>query len=330
VLRYSHSQAHSSDSEEEGQQELSSHDLTAIAGGQTGGGLSKHSVTTATGDFFGEAELAGLGVSDLVSLDGGLLSLEREGQQLATAQETWVLPTEAFEQRHELKDSLRGEQQHGGYTPMGQEGDTEGEGGQHSQLQTVTVEDKTSAVVVWGVHAEEKRAAWSPLGVTRDTLTWLAEHGDVQNAVSMYIVLVGDRHLSRHQDRLKGFLPPATIEHWWQEYIYLLQRLSLFTQANEILSLCTLPKIHDMNGKSTTVYTSCTRCGKLLGKSGGAWWCDRCKAPPARCVLCHAVVKGLFVWCQGCSHGGHIKCLSEWLKKKSNCPSGCGHLCQYH
>lgn len=37
---------------------------------------------------------------------------------------------------------------------VGVEGDTE------SALHTVTVEDKTSAVVVWGVHAAHNRPTW--------------------------------------------------------------------------------------------------------------------------------------------------------------------------
>ena len=34
------------------------------------------------------------------------------------------------------------------------------EGDGESALHTVTVEDKTSAVVVWGVHAEDTRPTW--------------------------------------------------------------------------------------------------------------------------------------------------------------------------
>ena len=55
----------------------------------------------------------------------------------------------------------------------------EGEGA----MQTVTVEDKTSDVVVWGVHGQDTRPSWSCGAVTAETLTWLAEQGDVQNAV---------------------------------------------------------------------------------------------------------------------------------------------------
>ena len=114
------------------------------------------------------------------------------------------------------------------------------------------------------------------------------------------------------------------------------------------------------------VYTPPSRCGRVLSKPGGAWWCDRCRAPPARCSVCHAVVKGLFVWCQvkytliayptypkdqktwacfafgcalckpgnsyfqGCGHGGHVLCLQQWMKEQKSCPAGCGHKCQYN
>ena len=37
----------------------------------------------------------------------------------------------------------------------------EGEG--EPALQTVTVEDKTSAVVVWGIHAGDTRTTWNHL-----------------------------------------------------------------------------------------------------------------------------------------------------------------------
>lgn len=47
------------------------------------------------------------------------------------------------------------------------------------------------------------------------------------------------------------------------------------------------------------------------------------------CAVCHHVVKGLFVWCQGCSHGGHLQHIMKWLETSSHCPAGCGHLCEY-
>ena len=84
------------------------------------------------------------------------------------------LPSEAFEQRHEIKEGGREEDLLAG---------EEGEGA----MQTVTVEDKTSDVVVWGVHGQDTRPSWASGGLTAATLAWLAERGDVQNAVSLSI-----------------------------------------------------------------------------------------------------------------------------------------------
>ncbi|GFR73772.1 WD repeat-containing protein 24-like [Elysia marginata] len=44
---------------------------------------------------------------------------------------------------------------------------------------------------------------------------------------------------------------------------------------------------------------------------------------------CHQPVLGLMTWCQGCGHGGHLEHLREWMEISSQCPAGCGHLCEY-
>jgi len=47
----------------------------------------------------------------------------------------------------------------------------------------------------------------------------------------------------------------------------------------------------------------------------------------------HQTVKGLYAWCQGCSHGGHLIHMREWfirdwLGETPVCPTGCGHDCE--
>ena len=41
-------------------------------------------------------------------------------------------------------------------------------------------------------------------------------------------------------------------------------------------------------------------------------------------------IKGRFIWCQGCGHGGHANHINEWFGEKGLevCPAGCGHRCQ--
>ncbi|CAN7951190.1 unnamed protein product, partial [Ixodes pacificus] len=59
------------------------------------------------------------------------------------------------------------------------------------------------------------------------------------------------------------------------------------------------------------------------------WFCDRCKAVASPCAVCHEVVRGLFVWCQGCAHGGHLQHMTAWFREQRLCPTGCGHPCEY-
>ena len=33
------------------------------------------------------------------------------------------------------------------------------------------------------------------------------------------------------------------------------------------------------------------------------------------------------IWCQVCSHSGHVREITEWFKKNKECPAGCGHKC---
>lgn len=74
--------------------------------------------------------------------------------------------------------------------------------------------------------------------------------------------------------------------------------------------------------------TSCGKCRRALVRSG--WLCDRCHSTSASvCSICHKVVKGLFIWCQGCTHGGHLLHIRSWLRDNRLCPAGCGHTCEY-
>lgn len=67
----------------------------------------------------------------------------------------------------------------------------------------------------------------------------------------------------------------------------------------------------------------------MLLDGDGSSLSSRCNQCASVCAVCHHVVKGLFVWCQGCSHGGHLEHIMNWLKSNAHCPAGCGHLCEY-
>ena len=54
-----------------------------------------------------------------------------------------------------------------------------------------------------------------------------------------------------------------------------------------------------------------------------------CLVVPGLCYVCHQPVRGLHVWCQSCAHGGHIECIRAWFETETQCPTGCGHQCEY-
>lgn len=41
----------------------------------------------------------------------------------------------------------------------------------------------------------------------------------------------------------------------------------------------------------------------------------------------HQTVRGLYVWCQGCNHGGHLSHMRDWFAVEKLCATGCGHTC---
>lgn len=116
-------------------------------------------------------------------------------------------------------------------------------------------------------------------------------------------------------------------EHWYTSYIDLLQRFCLWNVSNQVVKLSTSRAISCLNQASTTLHVNCSHCKRPMSSRG--WVCDRCHRCASMCAVCHHVVKGLFVWCQGCSHGGHLQHIMKWLEGSSHCPAGCGHLCEY-
>ena len=67
----------------------------------------------------------------------------------------------------------------------------------------------------------------------------------------------------------------------------------------QVTRLCLLEEVHSTQLDNTAILSNCTVCLRALCKAGGAWYCDRCWRFPNLCSLCHCVVRGLYVWCQG-------------------------------
>lgn len=117
-------------------------------------------------------------------------------------------------------------------------------------------------------------------------------------------------------------------EYWLLSYIDLLQRHQFWHEATKIVKLAWLRRVCQVNQQSTSVHINCGDCGRLVSNSVSCY-CSKCKSlQSSKCSVCNRVVKGVYAWCSGCSHGGHLMHMKEWFSNHSKCPR-CGHLCEY-
>lgn len=291
--------------------------LTGIASGQMLFGAF-------VSDFFGDNEIGSgdIQLEPLVTSDLGRNEPDLSMQNEAFQPRIKLNAHGAYRhQNNEDNDFANGESETNSGNQINGNADADGVNAQaRVSNQTVVVEDQTSGLVVadWAIQIP----IFSPLETIRNTLMKWADTGDVQTAVSMLLVL-------RNKPEYKHLIEDATIEYWFTCYIEMLQRFKLYNVANAMTKKCPVPSISTMNQRSTTYLTNCTRCNKALSRPQGSWWCERCKRTPNLCSICQDIVRGLFSWCQGCAHGGHLKCLKRWYSRNTICPTGCGHHCEY-
>ncbi|XP_056594885.1 GATOR complex protein WDR24 isoform X1 [Triplophysa dalaica] len=250
--------------------------------------------------LFGDAELD----------DDDLYSMEHENP--AAEEPEYLLPQEAFPIRHEIMDHPSAPE------PLQEKPESPHVSGSEAESMCLTPMESFSLISVsqllFSPHLPPK--FFCP--IVKEMLCYYAEQGDVQTAVSVLIVL---------GERIRKEIDELTQEHWYMSYIDLLQRFELWNVSNEVIKLSTCGAITCLNQASTTLHINCSNCKRPMSNKG--WICDRCHQCASVCAVCHHVVKGLFVWCQGCSHGGHLEHVMDWLKQSDHCPAGCGHLCEY-
>ncbi|KAL5261058.1 hypothetical protein ACHWQZ_G006940 [Mnemiopsis leidyi] len=162
--------------------------------------------------------------------------------------------------------------------------------------------------------------------LTRDMLEDLVNEGDVQTACTMLLVL--EKKLTKTIDPMS--LGEVEI-NWFHSYIDLLSRFRLWTVLAAVVAQAPDP-IKVLNAKSviTSMCTKCSTNDKVGSKRAVLHngLCSRCGIV-AVCSLCRITVKGLYIWCQGCCHGGHPDHMRQWFQRNVLCPAACGHACQF-
>ncbi|CAF4932006.1 unnamed protein product [Pieris macdunnoughi] len=144
--------------------------------------------------------------------------------------------------------------------------------------------------------------------------------GDVQTAATVLLAL------QEHRGELLAYIDEPTQEQWLLGYMELLQRHKAWGVAGQVGRGAWLGGVWALSQQSTSVAVCCGRCGRRTRGAG----CDRCagRVPGELCAVCRQPVRGLYAWCQGCSHGGHLHHMRRWLLEHDLCPAGCAHRCQ--
>lgn len=253
------------------------------------------------GDFsFGENELD-------MELDGIMSDYQSGYRNFTMSQQDFVLPNEAFHIRHEIRNrSPPPDKFPNNFSVINDD-------------QPIPFEEQPHSLLT--VSHLPKMPLWDPSSIVLDALKHHAMLGDVQTATCILIVL-------GEQRKCLADLDESMQEHWLLGYIELLSRFQLWNIATQIIKLSWIPAVEQLNQQSTRFNTNCSKCSKALQRIG--WLCDRCHSSQyAACSVCHQVVKGLYAWCQGCSHGGHLLHMKQWFAVNKMCPTGCRHLCEY-
>lgn len=165
----------------------------------------------------------------------------------------------------------------------------------------------------------ESIKAFNYCNIIVEMLKQFIKENDVQSSVSMALVL---------GDRIRPHLNEKLFDFWVTSYIDKLNDFKLFICSTDVHNSYQ----PNQPQASTSIRLSCSLCCRIL-KQG--WMCRRCPDKNRTnfihvCALCHLPVKGHYIWCQGCCHGGHYNHLTQWFLNHKECPTGCGHLCEYN
>ncbi|ORX37616.1 WD40-repeat-containing domain protein [Kockovaella imperatae] len=136
---------------------------------------------------------------------------------------------------------------------------------------------------------------------------WLAYVDDGEVQLASTLLVVGREYVD---------FPVAQSERIVHAYLELLEAHHLAVQAAYVKKYAGLDSMETRAGDDgVTHVVHCASCGRSTGsveishEEASFWWCKRCKKNARYCVVCHRPVKGLYLGCRQCHHGGHQKCM---------------------
>ncbi|PVV03036.1 hypothetical protein BB560_002510 [Smittium megazygosporum] len=157
--------------------------------------------------------------------------------------------------------------------------------------------------------------------IVQSLITYYADIGELQ--MSATVGLLSSKYLDFSND--------VHLARIITSYIKILSKLQLFWIGNRILKSSTLSLIKSRVSGNTFISSDCSNCGSISDKieANLPIGCTECSQVYNLCTVCSKPVTGMYIWCQGCGHGGHYDHLAYWFEEQNqhSCPSGCGHYC---
>eukprot|EP00300_Choanocystis_sp_HF-7_P018250 c19981_g1_i1.p1 GENE.c19981_g1_i1~~c19981_g1_i1.p1 ORF type:complete len:759 (-),score=136.66 c19981_g1_i1:870-3146(-) len=155
-----------------------------------------------------------------------------------------------------------------------------------------------------------------------DLAEYYADQGDVQMCASLVILLRGRMEF-----------PSVRVKQWFASYLDLLWQLQLWDLACEVVGLCPDEHVSAMNRRETTLGLGCGHCTNSLSSetpyTTHKYNCQTCASGVNTCAVCQTPVKGTYVWCRRCGHGGHLDHMHGWFESHTECPTGCQCNCNH-
>lgn len=202
-----------------------------------------------------------------------------------------------------------------------------------------------------GENRVQWRRAWR-IELVRSIVAFHEEKNDVGMLLSLVVALGMDPDPDTRAKR--------RVFRWVQGATELLQRMQQYVPRAELYRALPLPEVQALAQRSPPLCLRCAHCKqvveptagfaaarrgarRLAGPSGVATGvaaprgkgrggriccssCQRPRTPP--CTVCGEEVRGLWVGCQVCGHGGHLNHIRAWFAEgNTRCPGGCGHVC---
>ncbi|CAE8691033.1 unnamed protein product, partial [Polarella glacialis] len=180
-----------------------------------------------------------------------------------------------------------------------------------------------------------------------ETLRHVVAFHEERNDVGMLLALVAVLGVGSDPDpRIK-----RKLTRWVQGASDVLARWQSFVSRAALFRSLPFAEIQALPQRDTLLYLRCAYCRANIEPSRGlcsrpaAWktgvgsvssslpsgrptcvGCHRRRMPP--CAVCGEDVRGLWVACQICGHGGHPTHIREWFAGgERRCPAGCGCHC---